>query len=424
MPERRESWSPTTRHTALVNGRVVVARAAAALLGLIGLSSGVSHAAMHGYAARTIRLQPGVSATAFDARTNRLFMATMTSIEVLDGATGGRLQIIRLPLPARNGETTLLLDAPDGRLLVGTTRDFHNTASSGTIITVDTHTGRVLRSVQAGSDATPLVVDQRSKLALVGSSVAAHGGPPGSTIGRLAFIDVRDGQQAAQATLPGSVQDWVFDPGRERAFVLYPLVLQDGWESRHAVVDTRQGRILPGHDREVTGSLPLLDVQRGWAMAVDRAAGLVRVVATATGRVLRTIRVGALPQAAALDPHTGTGYVVSLGEKEAGSLPRPEHAQHPRPGARPRASPGEHWPWRRGLEPEYRRRSCLHLLPVRAVADYRYDDREGAGCSRRGLRVAGGPGSDRTRLCVQPPGWHRGCRRDNAPKLPRHPLCA
>jgi outer membrane protein assembly factor BamB len=265
-------------------------------------------------------LQPGVVATAFDAGANRLFVATRTTIGVRDATTGRLLQTIRLPMPALQGETTLLLDTPDGRLIVGTTRDARNTASSGAITTIDTRTGGVLCSLQSGTDVTPLVVDEGSKLALVASSVAAPGGPPGVTMGRLAFVDVRTGQPVAQATLPGSVTDWVFDPGRERALVLYPLVLQYGVEPRYAVIDTRHGRILPGHDRDV-GPLPYLDLQRGWAMAVDRTAGLVRVVATATGRVLRTIRVAGLPQAQALDPHTGTGYVVSLGGKQAGSLP-------------------------------------------------------------------------------------------------------
>jgi outer membrane protein assembly factor BamB len=321
MPERRESWSRTTRHSTQVSARVLLALAAVALLGRGGLSVGVSHAARHGYAVHTIRLQPGVSATAFDTRSNRLFVATTATIDVRDAATGGLLQTVRLPMPALQGWTTLLLDPLDGRLIVGTTQDARNTTSSGAITTIDTHTGRVLRTVQAGTDATPLVVDQRSKLALVASSVAAHGGRPGVTIARLAFVDVRDGQPVAHATLPGSVQDWVFDPGRERALLVYPLVLQDGWESRYAIVDTWHGRILPGHDRDATGPLPLLDLQRGWAMAVDSTAGLVRVVATATGRVLRTIRVGALPQAQALDPHTATGYVVSLSGVRADSQP-------------------------------------------------------------------------------------------------------
>jgi len=123
MPERGACWSRITAHSTLVSAHVLLALGTVAMLGLIGLSAGVSRAARSGYAVHTIRLQPGVVATAFDAGANRLFVATRTTIGVRDATTGRLLQTIRLPMPALQGETTLLLDTPDGRLIVGTTRD-------------------------------------------------------------------------------------------------------------------------------------------------------------------------------------------------------------------------------------------------------------------------------------------------------------
>jgi len=282
------------------------------LTALLALACGGSSYRRPAYATgpqvRTVRLSPGAEQPTLDTATGHLFVADPGRhlMEMRSAATGALLRTI----PAGEIFRAPLLDARRSHLFVA---DGDMAGRSGSVLVVDTRTGRVLRAVTVGPYPQPLLLDDGAARLLVSTATNQTRLGRQTTLGSIVILDAHTGMVAARIPYPGTVQLGAFDPQRHRVIVVYDNGTGGQAGRSYGVIDTRAGRLLPIADSNQNGQQPVLDLQRGIAMIIDTDESTVHVVNTATGVVLHTIKVDAFPWNGATDPHSGRGYIVSQG---------------------------------------------------------------------------------------------------------------
>lgn len=265
---------------------------------------------------RTVRLSPNAGQATLDAATGHLFITDPDRhlVEMRSAATGNPLRTI----PAGKSTMAPLLDARRSHIFV---TDGDAAGRAGSVLVVDTRTGRVLRAVAVGPNPQPILLDEGAARLLVSTATnrmlirpATNQFLDESQAARatIVILDASTGRITARIPSPGPVFFGTLDPQRHRATVLYSNRIGQP-NVGYGVVDTRTGRPLAIVDANRNGQQPVLDLQRGIAMIIDTDESTVHVVNMATGMVLHTIKVDTSPEGGAIDPRNGRAYIVSLG---------------------------------------------------------------------------------------------------------------
>jgi len=230
------------------------------------------------------------------------------------------------------GADALAVDAPLGHVAVGDSLD-------GAVRLFDDRDGRLLRTIGLGAAfaSQALAVDTRVHHLFVDGPAADGSGS------RLWTLDMRTGVLFQATHLTGVVASIGVDEGAGR------VVVADEEGARVTILDTRTGRV---QRTTRVGRAPLataVDGSLGLAYAVAGGAyragypageGAVSVLDTRTGRVRRTVTVGVMPGAIAVDDAAGLAVVANSGDRTVSMLATRDGALHGAAvpvGARPSA---------------------------------------------------------------------------------------
>lgn len=283
----------------------------------------------------------GSNAMVIDGRTHRAFIATMTMaaaapptsrINVLDTRTGALLP----PVTVGINLLPLALDERSDHVVVATS----TLANSGLVRLLDGRSGAILRSAAFSQAPTALAVDGQSERIFVagGSSGVCTTATCRSNPAMISVLDARTLRVLRVVTLGQVLGSIAVDERRGRVFVptIDGLVVLDAVDGRVRAtlpaeyvlaIDQQTGHILVGTNdglgmvdlrgarflwfrREVAAST-MVDARTGDVLLIPVASNAVEVVDGASGRLLRTIRVGDLPVSVTLDARIGRAFVAN-----------------------------------------------------------------------------------------------------------------
>lgn len=245
---------------------------------------------------RTVQVGPDPRAIAVDQRSERVFVTNddNASVNVLDALTGAPLQAISVgsrphavavdPVSHRafvldTADSAIsVLDTSHGTLmrtmafsatvgldgaLAGTSMDRVYLGAAGAIQVLDARSGKTVRTVAVDPTYEPMVVDAAAQRALLAGSDS------------VAVLDLRSGQVLRTIAVSGAPSALAIDARRQRIFVA-------------------QAGAVDNNGRPVgTGAVTIFDAR--------------------SGVLLRTVPVGAAPDAIAVDQQTGRAVVVNSG---------------------------------------------------------------------------------------------------------------
>lgn len=221
-------------------------------------------------------------------------------------------------VPVGQNPVLVVMAPGKGRAFVVNQGSYADTSTGGTVSTLDTVTGRVLRTTPVGWAPIDAAVDARTQRVFVVNSYMKN--TFNRATGTVSVLDAASGQVLRTTDvgrLPAAV---AVDARTGRAFVLNAL---NGGVS---VLDAVSGRVLRTiplgrHDYPLVlarGTLAL-DPRRGhgFALIADTAGGTtpvrtgVAMFDTRRGVLLRTLRVGRFAQQVVVDEATGRAFVAS-----------------------------------------------------------------------------------------------------------------
>ncbi len=237
--------------------------------------------ARSGTVVTTVALAPHALQVAVDARAGRAFVASGSpadgtfpsragSVAVLDSGSGRLVRTIAgggpLTVDARAGRAFVLIDAQRVRVL-------------------DAHSGAVLSTVQTPMTLMALAIDTLTGRVFVGGNSG------------VVMLDAGSGRVLHAITLTGSLGPPVVDERSGRVFVT-------AWNKRRVyVLDARRGTVVRVTRVGARPSIPVVDAPDG-RILVATAGGLT-ILDARSGRVLRTL-VGLMGQPTVA---AGTGQV-------------------------------------------------------------------------------------------------------------------
>ncbi len=290
-----------------------------------------------------------LSAVVVDARENHAFVASYDGngagdVTMLDARSGALLRTISVgKMPG-----VLAVDERRGRLFA-LNEGYVGNAYASSVSVLDTRRGRLLRTIPVGRLASALTVDARRGRVFVSSNRGVLMLDAAS--GRIIHVTALRGDALAvdertdRVFVAGSGGLFTLDATSGR--VLRRFVTNAGiwWgaavDARHGYVMFRTARgtyLVDAHTGRLLSALPVEANPRNWAIVgrhtprifipIDgpvhtdndpTSFGTVEVLNARTGRVLRTITVGLLPEMVAADERTGRVFVVNMG------CPAPTH---------------------------------------------------------------------------------------------------
>lgn len=341
-----------------LTGRVVVSNTSDGTVSVLDASSGAVHSSV------TVAGNP--NQVAVDERTGRAFILNDATnvVSVLDVATGGIVATVHctvvrdLAIDARRGRVLVVglladgssgvyvLDAHSGRIVhtILTPLESWGVAvdalsghvlvtnrGDGSVSLLDVAAGRIIRTVQVGMHPSGVEVAARLGLAFA----VNNGDSSGARGGTITMLDARQGTVLRSIGVRRDPAAVVVDARTSRLFVTYGLgggkgPGADSGSGSTDVLDARSGRLvrtvpagaLPDDDlgTALYPHMVAVDERRGRIYVVNRAAldrtgrataGSVSVLDAVSGRVLRTIAVGRSPVALAVDETAGRLFVVN-----------------------------------------------------------------------------------------------------------------
>ncbi len=245
----------------------------------------------------TTTLRGGAAVAGIDTVSGRVVEASYTAgiASVLDARSGRVVRVDAID----QGASRVLIDERTHRAFVESLPGGYGTRIPGTIAVIDTTSGALLRRVAVGlspdgmavapvegrvyvlnaQDGTVSVLDARGGAVLRTIALTAGGSPTG----------------------PGAI---VVD---ERTHV---AIIDHGWTH---IVDTRTGRVLRVYRFSTVVGPLALDPRTDRAFAATYRDGRIRMLDAASGRLLRTIDVGATPQDVMVDEGRGRVYITTPG---------------------------------------------------------------------------------------------------------------
>jgi len=259
--------------------------------------------ALTGRVARRFRVPGMVTAVAVDSRANRVLVVSdgqpqsqqhAWTIGLFDAASGRLLH--SLPVPLQPDPTSIVVDERAGHAFI------LGAAYRGALYVVDTHTGRLVRTIRFGTMPTALAVDEAKGRVFVAL--------PGPTVKRSAY--------AATSVYSGvGFENWL-PSGNGYVRVLDAttgMVIVKGIPVGVApvalAVDARRGRVLAlnagARDEYMLDSGHVLHLR-----APSTAPSSISVLDAARARVTRTIGLDTrmAPQSLALDVASGRAFVA------------------------------------------------------------------------------------------------------------------
>jgi DNA-binding beta-propeller fold protein YncE len=287
-------------------------RAALALLAPVALGLLATSAWPSAPRVRSIALDAPPDAVLLVPRSERAFVAGTGTVSFLDLA-GGRMQrYVPVGEPSTLAPLALALDPLTRHLFVASRTDY---PAPSVVQMLDSRGGARLAAIPVGHEASALAVDARHERVLVADE----------TDGTLSLLDARTGALLRTTPLGLLPVAMAVDEHAARAFVIGPA---------------SSGAALPfTGDGEMAGLLSMLDTASGTlirltqvgsgpsAVAVDQTTGrafvacaaddTVRVLDARSGALVRTITLDAAPSALAVDARRGRVYVASA---SAGTL--------------------------------------------------------------------------------------------------------
>jgi YVTN family beta-propeller protein len=234
------------------------------------------------------------------------------SVTVLDARSGAIQRTVRVGL----SPLAIALDERVGRAFVVS---YGRDNRTGRLSALDTHSGTVVRTVTVGLLPQGVAVDERTGRVFVA-------GEDSSGLGDVSVLDVMSGRLVRSVTVgqaPGAI---AVDQRTGRAFVLNQnsasvSVLDThsgalvrtthlGGDPFDLAVDEQTGRVFVanGSNVQVNGRLSVLD-------------GSVSILDATSGRLVRSVTVGMLPTAVAVDVRSGRVFVVNKGPVDGNLVP-------------------------------------------------------------------------------------------------------
>ncbi len=252
-----------------------------------------------------IPVGPLPDALALDVGTDRAIVANdaAATVSLLNLAAGRVLRTVAVGPSATVAPLTLALDPRTHHLFVA---DPGDDSQPGVVRLLDSRSGAVLatRHVAPGADA--VAVD-----APTGHVVVASAGDGG-----VSLLSARTGRLLQTTRLGLAPLAVAVDPRTAHAFVLGTVVLPTGQPvgaqtGLVGVLDTRSGTlvrtVVVGRDAAALA----VDGTTARVFVANSAADTVSVLDTRTGVVLRTVRVGGAPAALAVDARDGHVFVAN-----------------------------------------------------------------------------------------------------------------
>lgn len=230
-----------------------------------------------------------------DERVDRVFVADRGGgVSVLDARNG---EVIRSSVVGGSA-AAIAVDATTNRVFV----------VDGGVRELDAESGAILQTVRVGQYPRAVAVDVHTHRAFVTSIGAVDPSTNPIGAGTISVLDTRSGRllrTVPAGTNPGAV---AVDERTNRAFVTN---LASGSVS---ILDARSGRVLR---TAAVGEFPLavaVDDQTGRVFVANRNSDSVSILDATSGHVVQTVAVGtgaaAAPSAVAVDARTGRAFVV------------------------------------------------------------------------------------------------------------------
>lgn len=262
----------------------------------------------HALPAQTVSLGAPPDAVALVPRSGKAFVASASAgtVSLLDLRRGRVLRTAPAGDPRTLAPLALALDPVTLHLFVAIRSD---SPAPSVVQMLDSRSGARLASIPVGHEAAALAVDARRGYVLVANE----------TDGTLSLLNARSGallRTVAVGLLPLAV---AVDEHTARAFVVGPVVPGDGTPPMWArsapagllsVLDTRTGalvRVTP------VGSGPdalVVDGRTARVFVANSGAGTVSVLDVHDGTLLRTIPLGGQPTTLAVDERRARVYVA------------------------------------------------------------------------------------------------------------------
>jgi DNA-binding beta-propeller fold protein YncE len=262
----RVTGEPTALGVDLSAGHVFVGWVAADETGRVNMLDAAS-----GRVLRAIAVDAYPRTMAADPRSGRMVLITASGVSMLDSRTGAIVHSTALEVAGE--ATALAVDSRLGRAFTIDRAPRHGFHSA--IDIVDTHTGRLLRTVAVGVSAFGEVVDERCGRLFVTNA----GSGTVSVIGARAGTLVRT-VRVARNPIPLAI-----DEGAQRVFVATGTVFgSPGNFPPHgtlSVLDACSGSVLRTYPVGTDPSAVAVDTRRGRVFVLNRLSRTVTVLGTA-----------------------------------------------------------------------------------------------------------------------------------------------
>ncbi|HKC73736.1 MAG TPA: YncE family protein [Chloroflexota bacterium] len=263
---------------------------------------------------RTVRVGLSPLAIAVDERVGRAFVVTYGSdsrtgrLSVLDTHSGTVVRTVTVGLLPQG----VALDERTGRVFVAG----EDSSGLGDVSVLDVMSGRLVRSVTVGQAPGPIAVDQRTGRAFVINQNSDS----------VSVLDTHSGALVHTTNLGGDLFDLAVDEQTGRVFVANGNNVQvngrpsmlDGSVS---ILDATSGRLVRSVSVGMLPTAVAVDARSGRVFVANKGPvdgnlvplgnGAVTVLDARSGAVLRTVGVGTYPTAIAVDERAGRAFVVN-----------------------------------------------------------------------------------------------------------------
>jgi len=263
---------------------------------------------------RTVSVGISPVAAAVDQQAGRVLVVNRGAsgaagtVSIIDAHSGALLQTTRVGLYP----TAIAIDAPLGRAFVAN-------FVSDTVSLIDVRRGRVQRTITLGPSPGTLAavaVDARTAHVFVLSLPPRFEDESGSGLGHLTMLDATTGRIVRTIGVMNPVALGI-DQRTGRAFVGQSSA-QGGLVS---LIDTRRGIVLRTVAMGQSISAIAVDEGTERAFILDHDSQTVRVLDARTGQHLCTIGAGKYPTAVAVDTRTAHVFVVNSDDHTVSILP-------------------------------------------------------------------------------------------------------
>lgn len=252
----------------------------------------------------------GRLALTLDARTERLFIANQTTVDMFDARQGVRLRTVStIPVQTVVCKTRVCPSiAPSPGVVVrqvpemaivdeAVSHVFVTDGDYGHVSMLNGMTGAFLRNVSVGGVPGALAVDERMGHVFV-ADVEGH---------KVSMLDASTGRILATSIVGQKPSAVAIDETMSRVFVV------NAGDDSVSTLDSRTGRVLGTHIVGWSPQAAAVARRAHHVFVVDHAGNSVTILDSQTGLPLRTVAVGHDPIAIAADERTDHVFIANYG---------------------------------------------------------------------------------------------------------------